>query len=138
MEKKKWAFSLKKSIVVSFLFFCVCATAFAAETAKQIYVPASFGTMDLNSESSQWCYQRSKQSDDFIIFWEAGYGSDPNTVSSSSYKVNPDAILDIAETCFDFYSDSLKFITRGSSKTDKYKMIIRLYEYKRIFLFLIT
>lgn len=127
MRNEKWLFSFKKSVVLLFSLFSICAVTFAAETAKQIYEPASFGAMDLNNESSQWCYQRSKQTDDFIVFWEAGYGSNPNTVSSSSYKVDVDAVLAIAENCFDFYTDSLKFITRGSSKTDKYKMIIRLY-----------
>jgi len=36
-----------------------------------------------------------------------------------------DQCLALAEKCFDFYADSLKFVKRGSSKTDQYKMIIK-------------
>jgi hypothetical protein len=110
--------------IILFLLQALSNTAFSAKT---IYKPASFGNMDLNSASSQWCYSRSKQSDNFIVFWESGYGSDPKTVSNSAYKVDVDAILNIAETCFRIYSDSLKFIIRGRSKTDSYKMIILLF-----------
>jgi hypothetical protein len=83
--------------------------------------------MDLNNESSQWCYNRSKQSDNFIVFWESGYGTNPKTTSISSYRVDVDALLAIAETSFVMYRDSLKFIISGNSKTESYKMIILLY-----------
>lgn len=93
---------------------------------KKIYVPSSFGDMDLNSESSQWCYERSKETDNFILFWEAGYGSDPST-ASSDYQVNTTTLLSVAEKSYVFYRDSLDFVEVGNSKTDSLKMIILLY-----------
>lgn len=93
---------------------------------KQIYLTSSFNGMDMNSESSQYCWARSRQSENFIIFWEAGYGANPYTLTNTSYKVNVDNVLSVAEKAFVLYADSLKFITRGKSKTDLYKMIIRL------------
>ncbi|MFC0877587.1 DUF6055 domain-containing protein [Saccharicrinis sp. FJH2] len=99
-----------------------------AETQeKAIYKPSSFGNMDLNNESSQWCYQRSVESENFIIFWEAGYGSNPKTLANTDYRVNTDAVLAIAEDGFAMYRDSMKFIIEGQSKTDQYKMIILLF-----------
>ncbi|NDW19145.1 DUF4859 domain-containing protein [Dysgonomonas sp. 216] len=94
------------------------------DSGKSIYVPSSLG--NVNDDNNQWSYSRSKQSDNFIIFWEAGYGTNPNLASNGSYQIDVDNLLNIAEKSFDFYADSLKFIKRGSSKTDLYKMIIKL------------
>lgn len=74
----------------------------------------------LNDEASEWCYQRSLQSKHWILFWDKGYGG-----------VRPSGIDDIlvtADQIFEFYADSLRFITigQGKSKSDSYKMIIRL------------
>lgn len=89
---------------------------------KKIYTSSNAcGTeAQLNLSTSQWCYERSMQSKHWILFWEAGYGtSTPSSVES---------ILNTADQAFEFYADSLKFITidQGKSKTDTYKMIIRL------------
>ena len=74
----------------------------------------------LNNTDSEWCYQRSLQSKHWILFWDKGYGN-----------VRPagiDGILQTADRIFEFYADSLRFLTinQGKSKTDTYKMIIRL------------
>jgi len=89
---------------------------------KKIYCSGSAcGTeTELNNPASHWSFERSLQSKHWILFWEAGYGTDvPASVES---------ILDRADQIFEFYADSLKFITinQGKSKTDTYKMIIRL------------
>ena len=89
---------------------------------KKIYCSTSAcGTdADLKKSTSQWCYDRSLQSKHWILFWEAGYGAAvPSAVPG---------ILQTADKIFEFYADSLKFITinQGKSKTDTYKMIIRL------------
>ena len=89
---------------------------------KKIYCSTNAcGTdADLQKSTSQWCYDRSMQSKHWILFWEAGYGQ-------SAPAVVP-GILATADKIFEFYADSLKFITinQGKSKTDTYKMIIRL------------
>ena len=89
---------------------------------KKIYASASAcGTeAQLALPTSQWCYERSMQSKHWILFWEAGYGT--------SAPASVESILSTADKVFEFYADSLKFITinEGRSKTDTYKMIIRL------------
>ena len=81
----------------------------------------AYGTdSDLKNPSNQWCYERSMQSKHWILFWEDGYGKQaPSAVSS---------ILDTADKIFELYADSLKYLTinQGKSKTDTYKMVIRL------------
>ena len=89
---------------------------------KKIYCSGNACGTDaqLKVSTNQWCYDRSIQSKHWILFWEAGYGTAvPAAV--------PD-ILATADRIFEFYADSLKFITinKNKSKTDTYKMIIRL------------
>lgn len=84
---------------------------------KQIYVP-TWMMGDVNNPANNWSLERSKQSKNWILFWEPGFGSNPGSTV--------DECLALAEKSFTVYADSLKFINRGTSKTDKYKMIIRL------------
>jgi hypothetical protein len=81
--------------------------------------------MDLTKSSSQWCYARSKESDNVAVFWESGFGDDPST-ASGSYRVEMNTLLMVAEKAYAVYQDSLKFTIRGSSVADKYKLVIFL------------
>lgn len=89
---------------------------------KRIYCSgnACGSDADLKNPDNQWCYDRSLQSKHWILFWEEGYGkAAPSSVET---------ILNTADKIFEFYADSLKYLTinQGKSKTDTYKMIIRL------------
>lgn len=92
---------------------------------KQVYEPESMRE-SLASDDGQWSYERSRESEHFVIFWEPGFGTDPST-APSPYTVDVDDVLRVADEAFELYADTLGFIQRGSSKTDTYKMIIRLY-----------
>lgn len=89
---------------------------------KKIYCSGSAcGTnAQLLKPDSHWSYERSKQSKHWVIFWEKGYGTEtPSSVAD---------ILKKADECFELYANKLAFIKagQGASKTDTYKMIIRL------------
>lgn len=84
---------------------------------KQIYNP-SWKLGDIYNSSNNWSRDRSKESKNWILFWEPGFGDEAPAIV--------DGCLALADKCFDFYADSLKFITKGASKTDNYKMIICL------------
>ncbi|MCU4162517.1 DUF6055 domain-containing protein [Carboxylicivirga caseinilyticus] len=92
---------------------------------KKIYTP---GWMmgDVNDPDNTWSMERSKQSKNWIVFWEPGYGQDPSVVVDGNYRINIDGLLDIAETAYSYYTDSLGFISRDGAKSSQYKMIIRL------------
>lgn len=83
---------------------------------KKIYVP-TWMMGDVYNPTNNWSIERSKQSKNWILFWEPGFGENPGA--------EIDQCLALAEKTFAFYADSLKFITKGASKTDTYKMIIR-------------
>ena len=92
---------------------------------REIYIPNELRNNNFNSESSNWCWSRSKESEHFIVVWEPGFGADPS-MSPGSYKVDIDDLLEKAEHFFDVYTNQLGFVIPGSSNTDKYKIEIYL------------
>ncbi|MBN1517997.1 cadherin-like beta sandwich domain-containing protein [Candidatus Sumerlaeota bacterium] len=92
---------------------------------KRVFFASNMG--DMNNPSNQWRMERSKKSDNWIVFWEAGYGLNPNDDADDGLRVDVDNLLAIAEKSYKMYSDTLKFIEPGRSKADQYKMMILLY-----------
>lgn len=84
---------------------------------KELYIPG-WALGDVNNANNNYSLERSKQSKHWVVFWEKDLGNNPG--------VNLDDVLRVADEAFDFYADSLGFIVRGNSKSDRYKMIIRL------------
>lgn len=113
-----------KKFILSVLFLYLTLFSFAQ---KQVYIPNFITSvnMDLNNCASQWCNTRSLQTDNIVVFWEAGFGSNPST-ATGVYKINMDALIATADKAYDTYLDSLKFAVKGSSVTDKYKLMIFL------------
>jgi hypothetical protein len=112
----------KRMLLVALTIF-LCVTDLNAE--KKVLVVSSIKSMNLNSASSQWCWQRSRQTSDFVVFWEKDFGADP--VKSAKHSVDVDALLATAEKAYAMYRDSLGFVVKGTSHTDSLKMIIFLY-----------
>lgn len=47
---------------------------------KEIYIPKDLRSMDLQDPESKWSYHRMACTENFVIFWEKGFGdnlSDP-------------------------------------------------------------
>ena len=87
-----------------------------------IYKPNEFKSMNFDSSSSRWCFERSRESEHFIVFWEPGFGLDPK---KSDISLDVDLMLERAENLFHYYTDTLGFVIPGQSKsTDKYKLEI--------------
>jgi uncharacterized repeat protein (TIGR02543 family) len=111
----------KKGVLILLL---VASTTYAQ---KQVYIP-SFITrtgMDLNDPNSQWSYSRMAETENIVIFWEPGFGSDPS-VAPGDYRINMDNLKAVAEKSYATYVDSLRFVIKGSSVTDDYKLMIFL------------
>lgn len=79
-----------------------------------LYKPSSMPG-DYTKASSRWCFGRSRESEHYVCFWEKGAQTDV------------DAMLAIGERCWDVYTRRLGFVTPGQSSTDKYKIIMRVY-----------
>ena len=92
------------------------------DPGRIIYKPNEFSTMDFYNSSSRWCFERSRESEHFIVFWEPGFGLDPK---KSDNPLDVNLMLQRAEHLFDFYANTLGFVVPGQSKsTDKYKIEI--------------
>jgi hypothetical protein len=112
-----------RNFITFFSFLLIVSLPASAQ--KTVYIPNSIKSMDLNSSSSKYCYARSKESDNVVVFWEPGFSSDPST-ASGDYRVNISTLLSVAEKAYSVYLDTLKFAIKGSSVTDKYKLVIFL------------
>lgn len=105
----------------------VALSASAGFAAKTIYVPSFLANdgVNLSDCNTQFCYDRSVQTDNYVIFWEKGFGTDPSA-ATGDYKVDMTALKAVAEKSFATYVDSLKMVLKGSSQVDKYKQMIFL------------
>jgi len=93
---------------------------------KKIYIPIEFKNNDFDSNESEWSYQRSASSDNIIVFWEKGFGQYPDKASNAKLNVDINKALTKAENYYAYYRDTMKFVVKGDSKTDEYRMIIIL------------
>lgn len=95
----------------------------------KFYKPKEFKNMDFLRGDSKWSFVRSKQSEHFVVFWESGFGLNPNADSvPEALRVDVDDLLVKAEEFFQVNVNTLKFAELGAGKSnlDKYKMEIYL------------
>ncbi len=95
----------------------------------KFYKPEEFASMDMLRSDSKWSFVRSKQSEHFFVFWEAGFGDDPHRDNvPASLRVDIDDLLVKAEKFFDTNINKLGMATLGEGKSvlDDYKMEIYL------------
>lgn len=78
---------------------------------------------------AKWSWWRYKQSEHFFVFWEPGFGSDPNADSiPEALRINVDDLLQKAEQFYKTNIEKLGMVNVGQGKSilDKYKMEIFL------------
>lgn len=100
------------------------------EDFHKLYKPKEFEGMDFFSDNDNWSYIRSKQSEHFIVFWEPGFGTDPNSYTvPSDLRVDIDDMLIKLEEFYDMNVNKLGFANVGIGKSylDKYKMQVYLH-----------
>lgn len=86
------------------------------DPGRYLFKPSSMNC-DFTKSTSQWCFERSQESEHFVVFWEDGVTFDKNY------------ILERAERAWDVYVNKLGFIVPGQSKgTDNYKIVMRMYK----------
>lgn len=99
------------------------------EDFEKYYKPAEFASMDMLRSDAQWSWFRSKQSEHFFVFWEAGFGDDPNAETvPANMRVDIDDLLEKAEQFYQTNIDKLGFAEtgQGKSRLNQYKMEIYL------------
>ena len=107
---------MKRLLFVMALTLVSVASALAQ---KQVYIPNEWRYFNANDtllykESDPdnkytWSKSRSKESDNFIVFWEKGYGNTIPTNAPSAYRVDIDDLLAKAENFYKLNVETLKF-----------------------------
>lgn len=88
-----------------------------------LWHPSTYSGNNYMDDNSRWSFNRSMESEHFVVFWEKGFGSDPT--KAQTYRFNPKTVLQNAEKIWDTYVTQLGFLVPGRSTTDTYK--IQLY-----------
>lgn len=81
------------------------------------------------TKAAKFSFARYKQSEHFFVFWEPGFGDDPNAATvPGALRVDIDDLLEKAEHFFDTNVNKLGLATLGEGKSylDEYKMQIYL------------
>ena len=105
---------------------CVFASYTALHAQKKIYIPEDLRKMDLQADTSQWSFKRSIETDDLILMWDRGFGSDtsnPPMLEGKPMSFNLTILRDRVQEFYHFFRDTLAF-TQPGSKADKYKMMV--------------
>ena len=97
-------------------------------SGKSIYIPKELQGMDLQNPASQWSYHRMAYTENFIIFWEKGFGNDlsnPPQLEGHSMKVDLPGLKEKLENFYAYFYHTLQFARQGS-KCDKYRMMVMI------------
>ncbi len=87
------------------------------------------GAEGMLRSDAKWSWWRMKQSEHFFVFWEPGFGDDPNAETvPEALRVDVDDLLEKAEAFFKTNVTNLGMATLGEGKSvlDNYKMQIYL------------
>jgi len=95
---------------------------------KKIYIPEDLRSMNLENDTSKWCWKRSAESRDLIFMWERGFGNDlqnPPQLEGKPMSFNLSVLMERVQSFYTFFRDTLGFVKSGvSSKADRYKMMV--------------
>lgn len=102
------------------------STMMLSNPGRYLLKPSTYSGTDYENQdaTSGYNFAHSKESEHFVVFWDARYGSNPAKIQypGDGNVANVDKVLEIAEKCWDMYAGELGFVKEGSSTTDKYKV----------------
>ena len=120
-----------KRLLIAFSFLIYHLSFSVAQ--KSIYIPEDLRSMNLESDTSKWCWHRSAETRDLIFLWERGFGNDlqaPPQLEGKPMAFNLSVLMERVQTFYTFFRDSLGWIqsptpsTQHPSKADRYKMMV--------------
>ena len=86
---------------------------------KKVYIPEDLRSMNLEADTSKWCWKRSAETRDCIFFWERG----PPQLEGKPMAFNLSVLMERVQSFYTFFHDTLGFTCPGS-KADRYKMMV--------------
>ena len=95
---------------------------------KQIYIPSDLRNNNFESDTAQWSYSRMALTENFVIFWQRGFGADlknPPQLEGHRMSVDLENLKQKLERFYAYYRDTLHFIGAGSN-ADRYRMMVMI------------
>ena len=95
---------------------------------KEIYIPRDLQNNDFHNPESKWSYDRMATTENFVVFWEKGFGKDLSKapkLEGHNMTVDLQNLLDRLESFYSFFRNDLKFVLPGS-KSERYRMMVML------------
>ena len=100
-------------------------------TEKELYLPKKAQRVpeknDYNDVESEYSFKRMVQGDNIAIFWSKEYGDDPMTNPDERKRCDVNYMLKECERFYDYYVNELKFLEKGKSLSDKYKLLVYVF-----------
>lgn len=81
----------------------------------------------LDKADGNFGYEYKAESENIALLWDKSFGMVPETNPIIEKRFYPDEILAEAEKNYKFFIDKMKFVIKGRSNFDKYKLIIWMY-----------
>lgn len=98
-----------------------------APSAKSVYLPEKIWRIpegnDFNDPASEYSFARKAESANVVIFWSKQLGEDPSTNADQKKRFDVKYALEECERFYDAYVNRLKFVDKGHSVTDQYKIL---------------
>lgn len=92
---------------------------------RYLVKPSTYSNNDYTNENSTFCFQRSAESEHFVIFWAKGLTKQRSgnlTGGASNSVCNVNTLLTNAEKIWKVYVEELGFLEPGKSTTDNVKI----------------
>jgi hypothetical protein len=100
----------------------------AKPAGKEVLIPERVTRVprdnDYDDAESEFSHQRSKQSENFVLFWAKEYGDDPAANPDERRQFDVDGVLAECERFYDYYVNTLKWVDKDKSYATKYKFLI--------------
>lgn len=87
--------------------------------------PSTYSGNNYSISTSNYCMERSRESEHFVVFWQKGLTLQSNgnlTGGASSSVCNVNTLLSDAENIWKVYVEKLGFLIPGASTTDNFKI----------------
>jgi hypothetical protein len=99
----------------------------AKKGAREVFIPEHITRVpdgnNFTNDDSEYCFKRSKSTDNFVLFWDKEYGDDPTTNADVKRRFNVDEILQESDRFYDYYLNTLKWVDKDKSYATKYKFL---------------
>ncbi len=110
------------------LTYSIASIAQSGSGAKQLFLPDTIYRIpaknDFSKEESEYSFKRMIQGDNIAIFWHKEFGDNPVTNPNEKKRFDPNDALKECERFYAYYVNDLQLVLKGSSYTDKYKMVL--------------